>query len=217
MEFKVKDLGLIGFPEAEAIQRNVFEEVRSGSSEGALLLCQHLPVITLGRSANRKDIIASEQELAERGIKIFQTQRGGKVTYHGPGQLIAYPIFNLSYFKKDIHFFLRRLEEAVIELISDFGIRAERVAGSTGVWVRKQKIASIGIAIRQWITFHGLSLNIKKEDLGNFNLIKPCGMDIKMTSLETLAGREIEMGEVREGFEKKFRAWLNVYSAHSAE
>jgi lipoate-protein ligase B len=130
------------------------------------------------------------------------------VTYHGPGQVTAYPIFDLHYLKKDINFFLRNLEQVVIDLLWDFGIKGTRVSGLTGVWVDKQKIASIGIAIKQWITFHGLSLNLKKADLANFSFIRPCGMDIEMTSLETLIDRPIEINDIKQALIHKFRDTL---------
>jgi lipoate-protein ligase B len=205
MQFDRVDLGLVDFAQAQSLQKSVFEEVKNTASLGTLIFCQHYPVITLGRSSDKKNILASEQELTKRGIKIYEIERGGDITYHGPGQLIVYPIFNLRYLKKDIHFFLRYLEEVVIELFSDFGVQGIRIPGLTGVWIDKQKIASIGIAIRQWITFHGLSLNIKKDDLDNFRFIRPCGMDIKITSLETILGRSVQVDDIKERLSSKFR------------
>ncbi|OGX18294.1 MAG: lipoyl(octanoyl) transferase, partial [Omnitrophica WOR_2 bacterium RBG_13_44_8b] len=130
--------------------------------------------------------------------------RGGDVTYHGPGQLTVYPIFDLKYFRKDINFFLRFLEQVTIDFLADFAIIGERVPGSTGVWVENKKIASIGIAVRNWITFHGLSINIKSGDLDNFHLIKPCGRDIEMTCLETELGGNIEFNAVKSKFILQF-------------
>jgi len=205
MEFKVFDLGLIYFKKAWEFQRKIFQDVKSGLLESGLILCQHYPVITLGRTANKKNILASEQELKMRGITISEIERGGDVTYHGPGQLMAYPIFNLNYLKKDIHLFLRQLEGITITLLSDFGIEASRYQGLTGVWVGKEKIASIGIAIRNWITFYGLSINIKKDDLDNFRFIRPCGMDIEMTSLETVLNRDIKIDCLKDGLVHKFK------------
>jgi len=200
MQIEKFDLGLINFSKAWDFQKEVFKAVKYEDIYSALILCQHYPVITLGRSADRRNILADEQKLNSKGIQIYEIERGGDVTYHGPGQLIAYPIFNLKYFKKDIHLFLRYLEETVIELLYDLGIKGTRYAGLTGVWVDKQKIASIGIAIRNWITLHGLSINIKKSDLDNFRLIRPCGMDIKMTSLETVLERDIEINDIKTKF-----------------
>jgi len=145
-----------------------------------------------------------------RGIELYEIERGGDVTYHGPGQLTAYPIFNLNYLKKDIHLFLRQLEEVIIDLLSDLGIKSNRRLGLAGVWVNNQKIASIGIAIKNWITFHGLSINIKKSDLNNFRFIRPCGMDIEMASLETILARDIELANLKIKLIYKFR---DVFSA----
>jgi lipoate-protein ligase B len=152
----------------------------------------------LGRQAKKLNIKASGDELKKRGIPLYETERGGDVTYHGPGQLVVYPILNLDYFKRDIHLFLRRLEELAIQVLSDFGISGQRRPELTGVWVGDEKIVSIGIAIRNWITYHGLTLNIKKDDLPNFSLIRPCGMDIMMTSLESVLGKEVLIDSVKE-------------------
>lgn len=202
MDFKVFDFGLIDFKRAECVQKEIFQNVKEGFLESALIICQHYPVITIGRTGHKKNVLLSENELKIRQITVYQIQRGGDVTYHGPGQLNVYPIFNLNYLKKDIHLFLRYLEDLIINLLSDFGIKGSRYPGLTGVWVDKQKIASIGIGIRNWITFHGLSINIKKNDLDNFSLIRPCGMDIEMTSLETILDRDVEISLVKERFEK---------------
>ena len=198
MQFKVFDLGLVDFKKAWDFQKEVFFQVKNDRFKSALILCQHYPVITLGRSATRKNILAQEAELKNKGIKVYEIERGGDVTYHGPGQLTAYPIFNLNYLKKDIHWFLRYLEDIIIGCLSDLGTRAHRLPGLTGVWVNKRKIASIGIAIKNWITFHGFTINIKKEDLTNFSLIRPCGMDIMVTSLESVLGSEIRVTQLKE-------------------
>lgn len=209
MEFEIFDLGLVEFKEFLEFQKGVFGYVKSGSFKSALVLCRHLPVITLGRRALMENIRVSEAELKSKGIQIYSIERGGDVTYHGPGQITAYPIFDLGRLKKDVHLFLRQLEQVVIDLLSDFGIKGIRCLGLTGVWVGKQKIASIGIAIRSWITFHGLSINIKKDDLDNFRLIRPCGMDIEMTSLETVLGREIEAVTIKDILIRRFEDAFN--------
>lgn len=205
MDFRVFDLGLVDFNTALQFQKEIFAKVKDNLLSSGLILCQHHPVITLGRSSHLKNILVSEKELEAKVIPIYQAERAGDVTYHGPGQIVAYPIFNLNKFKKDIHLFLRYLEEIIICLLQDFGVKAERYGGLTGVWINQKKIASIGIAIRNWITFHGLSINIKKNDLDNFCLIRPCGMDIKMTSLESILGRNVETGEIKGKLVQKFR------------
>ncbi len=205
MEFEILDLGLLDFKKAWFFQGEVFKAVKHDYLQAAIIVCQHYPVITLGRLAKKENIRVPRDELKKRGIQIYEIERGGDVTYHGPGQIIAYPVFNLNYFKKDIHLFLRQLEETIIDFFSDFGINALSYSGLTGVWIDKQKIASIGIAIKNWITFHGISINLKKDDLINFSLIKPCGMDIEMTSLETVLSKDIAIVEIKENLIRKFQ------------
>ncbi|MDD5166175.1 MAG: lipoyl(octanoyl) transferase LipB [Candidatus Omnitrophica bacterium] len=209
MEFKTLDLGLIDFHKAQDIQKKNFLDVKSGRVKSVLILCRHHPVITLGRQADKKNILISPKELKKRGIPVYEIERGGSVTYHGPGQIIAYPIFDLNYFKKDIHLFLRALERVAVSLFADFQIKAVTLPGLTGVWINNKKAASIGIAIRNWITFHGLSINIKKNDLFNFHLIRPCGMDIAVTSLEKALNKYTEIEAVKEKIIHNFREVFN--------
>ncbi|MDD2689052.1 MAG: lipoyl(octanoyl) transferase LipB [Candidatus Omnitrophica bacterium] len=208
--FEALDLGLIDFKKALEAQKEAYSRVKNGEQFCALIFCRHHPVITLGRSSSRKNILATEADLISGGIEVCETERGGDVTYHGPGSMNVYPIINLKFFKKDIHWFLRTLEEIVINLLSDLRIKGLRLTGLTGVWTgiagEEKKIASIGITIRHWITLHGLSIIIKEADLKKFQYIRPCGMDIKMTSLETLLGRNIEMEEIKEILIRKFEA-----------
>ena len=198
MEFKVFDLGLIDFQQALSLQKQIHLKVKEGLLEGALIICSHYPVMTAGRRAKKESLLVPRKELKERGVSLCQVERGGDITYHGPGQLTAYPIFNLGLVKKDIHLFLRELEEVVISFLMDLGIAAERRYGLTGVWIGNKKIASIGISIKNWITFHGLTINIKSNDLENFRLIKPCGMDIEMTSVEDILGADLEIADLKE-------------------
>lgn len=222
MEFKVFDLGLVDFKKAWLFQKEVFIGVKNSYLEAAIIFCQHYPVITLGRLADKKNILISEDELKNKGIQIYEIERGGDVTYHGPGQLTIYPIFNLNYLKRDIRWFLRQLEGVVVDLLSAFGINGQRKPGFTGVWLENRKICSIGIAIRNWITFHGLSINIKKTDLANFQLIRPCGMDIEMSSLETVISRNVDLNKLKENIIHKFRNTfsnpalrMGVYPTHT--
>lgn len=193
MDLKIVNLGLVHFKEAYLKQQELFDEVRLAHLEAGLILCQHYPVITLGRSSKKENILLSREELAGRGIEVYEIERGGDVTYHGPGQLMVYPIFNLDFFKKDLHWFLRLLEEWIIAYLKEFDVTGVRISGLTGVWVGDKKIASIGISVKNWISMHGFSINIKKDDLHNFSLIKPCGMDIIMTALELESRKEIVM------------------------
>ncbi|MCM8789541.1 MAG: lipoyl(octanoyl) transferase LipB [Candidatus Omnitrophica bacterium] len=209
MDLRIFDLGLINYFTCWQIQKEIFKAVKFELFESSLVICRHNPVITAGRNTIFGNILASEEKLQELGIQTYGIERGGDVTYHGPGQLTVYPIFNLILFKKDLHWFLRQLEESVINFLSDFGIIGERHSGLTGVWADGKKICSIGIAVKNWITFHGLSLNIKKDDLQNFNLIRPCGLDIEMTSLEGLLNRTIEIDEIKNNLILKVRDTLS--------
>ena len=203
--FEVLDLGLIDYEKALSFQKKLAKDVAAGIRQSTLILCEHHPVITLGRQAKKENIIKSQAELMAKGIKIANTNRGGDVTLHLPGQLIIYPIFDLRRLGRDIRLFLRNLEEAVILFLEDYGIAASRQEGLTGVWVGARKIASIGIAISNWVTSHGLSLNVDCN-LDFFSLIKPCGQDIMMTSMAQLKElNSLKMEEVRERVIEKFK------------
>jgi len=201
---RIFDVGLTGYKETHLLQEQVWEQVRQGAYPAGLILCRHTPVITFGRRAKRENVSASAGELAKAGIELFDAERGGDVTYHGPGQLIAYPVCDLSRFKKDVHRYLRFLEEVVLSVLADFGIAGQRKEGLTGVWIGDEKISSIGVGIRHWVTWHGLSLNIKMDDLLNFSFIRPCGMDIRMTSMEAILGRNIMIEDVKRTFIERF-------------
>jgi lipoate-protein ligase B len=204
MEDRILDLGLVDYSQALQLQKDNFELIKSGSLKSVLILCRHYPVITLGRRASRDNITADLQSLSAKKIAVYPVDRGGDVTYHGPGQLVVYPLVRLEVYKKDIHFFLRRLEQTVIMVLSEFGINGCLKPGFTGVWFGKQKICSIGITVRNWISYHGLALNVAQDDLTNFSLIKPCGMDIEITSMETILNREINFIDVQKTFIRRF-------------
>ena len=203
MGFKIFDWGLIDYSAALSSQKQVFCQVKNKELSSAIILCQHPPVITLGRTAKRENILASSEKLNILKIRVYETQRGGDVTYHGPGQLCIYPIVNLNYLKKDINWYLRSLEYIIINVLIEFGVHAQTLYGKTGVWVKDQKIASIGVTIKNWITFHGISLNIKENDLDNFRLIRACGQDIIITALERIVGQEVKVTKVKELVIKK--------------
>ncbi|MCX5706740.1 MAG: lipoyl(octanoyl) transferase LipB [Candidatus Omnitrophica bacterium] len=205
MELKIINLGLVDYKDGLEKQKSLFLDVKNVIISQALITCTHYPVITLGRSANKKNLLASQDNLLAKGIKTYVIERGGDITYHGPGQLMVYPIFNLNYLKKDIHWFLRKLEGVVISCLLDFGVKAQRVKGLTGVWVKEQKIASIGIAIKNWVTFHGLSINVKSNDLKNFELIRPCGMDITMTAVETCLKNSVDISQIEAAIIRRFK------------
>ncbi|MCX5710556.1 MAG: lipoyl(octanoyl) transferase LipB [Candidatus Omnitrophica bacterium] len=207
MKFQIFDLGLIGFRPAWEFQKQLFDRVKNGKINHGLIICRHKSVITLGRNASRKNILVTEEELKKRGIDLFEIERGGDVTYHGPGQLTVYPVFNLDKIKKDIHLFLRNLEGRISAALNILEIPAVTRKNLTGVWVNDKKIASIGIAVKNWITFHGFTLNVKSDDLKNFSLIRPCGMDIMMTSVEGELGKEVNFKRVKELLIKEMQKW----------
>ncbi len=181
---------------------------------GYLLVLEHPPVYTLGRVTDAANVLASDDELKAIGAEKFEIDRGGDVTFHGPGQLVAYPIIDLSLWKEDLHWFLRTLEESVIALLATYGIAGGRVEGRTGVWVGDEKVCAIGIKCTRWVTMHGLALNVN-TDLTYFDRIVPCGIaDKGVTSMRRILGREIAMGEVKEryadAFARTFEATLTI-------
>jgi lipoate-protein ligase B len=191
----VVDLQRMPYAEALELQRNVARDRISGAiSEDVLLLVEHPPVVTLGRSSKQKNLISSPDFLQSRGVELFEVERGGDVTFHGPGQLVGYPIIDLKRHKLDLHWYLRQVEEAIIRVLSRYGISAERSTGYTGVWTGGRKITSIGVHARDWVTWHGFAMNVV-TDLTYFDLIVPCGIqDVEMTSIAkeiTLRGEEI--------------------------
>jgi lipoyl(octanoyl) transferase len=197
---EVRRLGLIPYPDALAMQRALVEERRAGTVGDLLLLVEHPSVLTLGvrGDGGRGHILATGDALAERGIDVHETGRGGDVTYHGPGQIVGYPIIDLKPDRCDVHRYVRDLEDVLIRTAADYGIVAERVEGLTGVWVGREKLAAIGVRIGRWITSHGFALNVT-TDLDQFNLIVPCGIaDRGVTSLARLLGRHIDRREVED-------------------
>jgi lipoyl(octanoyl) transferase len=193
-ELLVCDLGTMAYAEALGLQRAVAKARISGElDEDLLLLVEHPPVVTLGRSFKERHLLASPALLANRGVELFEVERGGDVTFHGPGQLVGYPIVDLKRHKRDLHWYLRQVEEALIRAIAPFGLAGDRRAGLTGVWTEGRKLASIGVHARDWVTWHGFALNVT-TDLRYFDLIVPCGIDaVEMSSV----GRELERrGEI---------------------
>jgi len=189
---EVADLGLVPYGEALERQRRLADDRIAGRlPHDTLLLLEHPPVVTLGRGTRASSLPMDAEALRRRGIDVFEIERGGDVTYHGPGQLVGYPIFDLTGHRKDLHWFLRQLEAALIMSLGDLGIPAEPRTGYTGVWTGGRKIASIGIHVRQWVTWHGFALNVT-TDLSAFDLIVPCGIpDVVMTSV---AGERTRVG-----------------------
>jgi lipoyl(octanoyl) transferase len=193
-------LGLMGYAEAWALQKRVVAARKAGAIEDVLLLCEHPHVITQGRNGKREHLLASEHVLHQKGVEFHTTDRGGDITYHGPGQIVGYPILNLGAIRRDVVWYVRMLEEAMIRATAEFGITAERVAGKTGIWAgnggAEEKLAAIGVHISRWVTSHGFAYNVS-TDLRYFDLIVPCGIaDRKATSLEKLLGRSVKREEI---------------------
>ncbi|MCA1559894.1 MAG: lipoyl(octanoyl) transferase LipB [Acidobacteria bacterium] len=197
-EVEIRRLGLVAYAEGLAIQQRLVEDRKSGRVPDQLLLLQHPPVITLGVKArsDRANLLATADTLAAEGIELFETGRGGDITYHGPGQLVGYPILDLKPDRCDVHRYVRDLEEVMIRVAASFGVKATRVPGLTGVWVGNDKLAAIGVRIARWITSHGFAFNVG-TDLRHFSLIVPCGLAGRgVTSLDKLTGREVPIQEV---------------------
>jgi len=196
----VADLGLIEYGAALEWQRRVVAARKAVAVPDVLLLCEHPHVITLGRSGKLTNLRASSQVLRQMDVSFFETDRGGDITYHGPGQLVGYPILNLGDIRRDVAWYVRSLEEAMIRATAEFGIAARRVPGRTGVWVdvseSEEKLSAIGVHLSRWVTSHGFAYNVS-TDLRHFDLIVPCGIaDKRATSLEKLLGRRIENEEI---------------------
>ena len=207
-ELQVRRLGLVPYADGLALQRDLVEARKAGQIPDQLLLLQHPPVITLGAKVrnDRSHVLASDEALDEAGVSLFEAGRGGDVTYHGPGQLVGYPILDLRPDRCDVHRYVRDLEEVMIGMAAGFGVRAERVAGLTGAWVGRNKLAAIGVRISRWITSHGFAFNVS-TDLAHFGLIVPCGIaDRGVTSLGELLGAAPPMAVVEDAAIASFAA-----------
>jgi lipoyl(octanoyl) transferase len=200
------ELGLIGYAEAYALQRRIVAARKAEAIEDVVLLCEHPHVITQGRNGKREHLLVSEHLLRQKGVEFYQSSRGGDITYHGPGQVVGYPILNLSAIRRDVVWYVRMLEETMIRATAEFGVAAKRVAGKTGIWVdqgnTEEKLGAIGVHISRWVTSHGFAYNVS-TDLRFFDLIVPCGIaDRKATSLEKLLGRAVDESELAPRFAK---------------
>ncbi len=207
MMFDVDDAGFLPFGEAWKRQYDAVEQVRR-SGRSRLILCEHPTVLTLGRLAHQQHILSSREALARNGIAVVETDRGGEVTLHAPGQLVVYPIVRLDGPARDLHRYLHLLEETGIDFLDRFGIVSARVPGKTGVWVGERKVISIGIGVRRWVAFHGIGINIS-TDLSLFSLIRPCGLDVGMVSVAQILDRDVEMAAAKEMAVASFEACFN--------
>lgn len=196
----VRRLGVVSYEDGLSMQADLVARRKADEIPDTLLLLEHPPVVTLGVKTRQKrdNVRATDEELASQGVALFETGRGGDVTYHGPGQLVGYPILDLKPDRQDAHRYVRDLEEVLIRLCADYGITAGRVEGLTGVWVGDEKIAAIGVRLSRWVTSHGFALNVS-TDLSHFGLIVPCGIvDRGVTSLERVLGTAPPMADVED-------------------
>src|SRR3954454_11920533 len=182
---QVRQLGRVSYGEALALQQRLVAERKQGLVPDHLLLLEHPHVITLGRNGHMENLLASDEVMERAGISFYPTNRGGDVTYHGPGQLVGYPILDLRDWKRDVGAYVRGVEQAIIDTVADYGIEAGRIPKLTGVWVGDRKIAAIGVHISRWVTSHGLALNVN-TDLSYFQYIVPCGLTKPVTSMAQL-------------------------------
>jgi lipoyl(octanoyl) transferase len=215
-QLRVHRLGRVAYGEAVEMQRALVEDRRADRIPDTLLLLQHPHVLTLGAklAAARAHVMAAPGELAARGVEVFEAGRGGDVTYHGPGQLVAYPILDLRPDRCDVHRFVRDLEEVMIRVSSEFGLRAGRVESFSGAWIGDRKIGAVGVRISRWITSHGVALNVS-TDLDYFDLIVPCGIaDKEVTSLARELGRTVDHPTVENVF---IRHFAEVFSRTAVE
>ncbi len=200
-ECHVVDLGRVRYAAAAELQSRLVAARKAGVVPDVLLLCEHFPVITLGRNGRREHLLATDSVLRQIGVEFHPTNRGGDITFHGPGQLVAYPVLNLAQLRRDVVWYVRQLEEVMIRLSEDFGVHAQRIAGWTGVWVLEpgqgpRKLGAIGVHLSRWVTSHGLAYNVS-TDLRYFDLIVPCGIaGSRATSLEALLGHTVEFAAV---------------------
>jgi lipoyl(octanoyl) transferase len=208
---QVIDLGLVGYNEASTIQEEIHGRIKEQNENPHLIFCSHLPVITMGTSTTTDSLLVDEATLEVNGIEILRSARGGNITYHGPDQLMIYPLLDLKQLRRDIGWYMRTLEEVIIATLRNYGIIGERCVGNAGVWINppKYKIASMGVRVRRWCTLHGIALNIYRDEKKGFQLIAPCGFkQVRMTSIAELltsSDQQIELSDVKEIFVSHFK------------
>ncbi len=206
MQITVSHLGRTRYADTWDLQHRLFDLRQHALIGDVLLLTEHEHVYTLGKGGDSNHLLASEEELSRDGTEVFRIDRGGDITYHGPGQIVGYPILDLNQYSPDIHKYLRSLEDSIIGLLSSYGIHGEREEGMTGVWVGGEKIAAIGVKVSRWVTMHGFALNVN-TDLQKFERIIPCGIFHKgVTSMKRILGRELRLEEVEAKLTESFSA-----------
>lgn len=211
------DLGFIDYESAYGIQKGFVNRVKSGEEDDCLIIAEHPAVFTIGRTGSMKNMLVGNEFLAENNIKVLNVDRGGDITFHGPGQVVMYPIINLAFRHRDLHRYLRDLEEVVIRSLHGYGISAGRISGRTGVWAFGKKISSVGVAASNWVTFHGLSLNVNVE-LDFFSMINPCGMKgVAVTSMKEILKRNISLKDVKDSVVTSFCNVFDIRKEHFAD
>lgn len=207
------DWGLIEYKQAWDKQKALVEEVQKNRNDGFLVFCEHPSVITIGKSGTINNVLKTKEFLQANGIALYENDRGGDVTLHNPGQLVVYPIINLSNFKEDLHWFLRKIEEAIIQLIKLYGIIGSRISNLTGVWIEdSRKIAAIGMHCSRWVTSHGLALNVN-NDISEFDFIIPCGITEKtVCSMKSELNKNINIDELKVKFNDIFQQIMSDLS-----
>ena len=209
---ELRDLGFVSYADALAIQKDLVERRKQQLVPDQLLIVEHPHVITQGRNGHAENLLASEEILNRAGIALHATDRGGDITYHGPGQIVGYPIFDLREWKRDVVAYVRAIEQVIMDSLAEFGIEAKRLEGCTGVWVKGKKVAAIGIHISRWVTSHGFALN-HTTDLSYFQYIVPCGLTKPVTSMRELgstAGRDAVTAALARNFAKTFHFAMHV-------
>jgi lipoate-protein ligase B len=204
MNIQIENWGLVDYMAAYQRQKALVDAVIGGAPE-RLIFCKHPAVLTLGRMTKPESFLYGREDILAKGVQVCSIDRGGDVTLHAPGQLVVYPIMDLNRRGRDLKSYLEKLEQVAVDLLTDFGILAVSIPGKRGVFVKADKIVSIGIGVRKWVTFHGLGINVS-TDLSLFRLIKPCGLDVQMTSMERLLKKSVPMEAVRSNFVKHFNA-----------
>ncbi|MFH1189416.1 MAG: lipoyl(octanoyl) transferase LipB [Candidatus Omnitrophota bacterium] len=212
----ILDLGLTDYERSYRAQREAVSRRRLGEIEDTLILAEHKNVFTMGRTGSADSLLIDKGSLREIGISVLNVDRGGGITFHGPGQLVVYPVIRLRDKWRDLHKYMRALEDVAIKFLERYSLRPERAPGRTGVWVSGKKVVSIGIGVSGWVTYHGMSVNIN-PDLGFFDMIYPCGLrGVKMTSLKELNGIDLPMEEAKErivsDFDRVFKGGKKVFS-----
>ena len=203
---QIEDWGVIDYSQAYQRQKQIVQDIINGAPD-RLVFCEHPPVLTLGRMTNPESLLYTREAIEAQGVAVQTIDRGGDVTLHAPGQLVVYPIFNLNKCGRDLKDYMVKLEQVAVDLLRDFGILAVSIPGQRGVFVDKDKIISIGVGVRKWVTYHGLGINVN-TDLSLFNLIKPCGLNVRMTSMQKLKGQIVPMASVKAVVVKQFQKYF---------